>query len=163
MDKPTIYLSNWSSARSEGHHGPGRAFSIMARPRAWERGQGRVWKLTPGEWCVRDVKAGRMSREDYRRLYEGSVEQWLKIGLLLPGVLEAQKGEVTSDDITPVRSGDTLCCACSREKAGEGGCHRAWAAPFLMRAGWRVVLDGVEQGVEEGQKKEGKQAELWPQ
>lgn len=25
-----------------------------------------------------------------------------------------------------------------------GRCHRAWAAPVLVAAGWRVVLDGVE-------------------
>lgn len=33
----------------------------------------------------------------------------------------------------------------------SGRCHRAWAAPFLVRAGWRVILDGVEVAVAEAQ------------
>jgi len=36
------------------------------------------------------------------------------------------------------------CCACSRAAAAAGMCHRVWAAEALARAGWRVVLDGVE-------------------
>lgn len=48
MGKPEIYLSNWSSHRTPGHHGPsGRKFTIMARPRAWERGDGHVPPLLP--------------------------------------------------------------------------------------------------------------------
>ena len=42
-----------------------------------------------------------------------------------------------------VESGSTLCCACSKQKAAEGRCHRVWAAAALARAGWNVILDGI--------------------
>lgn len=43
-DRPTLHLTNWSSRRL---HGPGRRWSIMARPRHWERGDGTCIPLTP--------------------------------------------------------------------------------------------------------------------
>lgn len=42
----------------------------------------------------------------------------------------------------PVPGGATLICACSREAAAAGRCHRVIAADLLKRAGWSVVLDG---------------------
>lgn len=53
-----------------------------------------------------------------------------------PGVLDSSAGHVAD--------GDTLLCACAREAAGRGECHRVWSARMLADAGWRVVLDGVE-------------------
>jgi hypothetical protein len=44
--------------------------------------------------------------------------------------------------IGPVPGGATLICACSREAAAAGRCHRVIAADLLKRAGWTVVLDG---------------------
>ncbi len=41
-----------------------------------------------------------------------------------------------------VPDGATLICACSREAAAAGRCHRVIAADLLKRAGWAVVLDG---------------------
>lgn len=41
----------------------------------------------------------------------------------------------------PVEDGDALLCTCSRKEAAAGRCHRAWAAPWLERAGWKVVLE----------------------
>ena len=41
-----------------------------------------------------------------------------------------------------VPDGATLICACSREAAAAGRCHRVIAADLLKRAGWSVVLDG---------------------
>ena len=86
---------------------------------------------------VRDVKAGRITMEEYRARYLG----WLEVMApqLQPGELDATGGSVL-----PVKDGDTLCCACSREAAAKGECHRVWAAEALVAAGWRVVLDGVE-------------------
>ena len=43
-----------------------------------------------------------------------------------------------------VEAGDTLYCACPRERSTGGICHRRVAAEVLTRAGWEVVLDGVE-------------------
>lgn len=75
-DRPTLYLSNWSSHRTPGCHGPGRKLTIMAAPRRWEHGAGD------------EAAAGRCHP--------------------------------------------------------AGRCHRAWVAPLLVAAGWRVVLDGEE-------------------
>lgn len=134
--RPTIYLSNWSSARTPGHHGPGRKLTIMAAPRRWEHGAGPVPQLTPEESDVRAAKSGAMSVEMYREVYE----QRLRGEDLRPGPLWTR----TDDWQESVRDGDTLCCACSRDAAAAGRCHRVWAAPALVRAGWRVILDGVE-------------------
>jgi hypothetical protein len=46
----------------------------------------------------------------------------------------------------PVEHGSTLCCACSREKALKGHCHRVWAAHELYTQGWEVILDGAAYG-----------------
>lgn len=46
----------------------------------------------------------------------------------------------THDGAVP--DGATLICACSREAAAAGRCHRVIAADLLKRAGWTVVLDG---------------------
>jgi len=76
--------------------------------------------------------------EEYRASYEqtmGGVGQFF-----LPGRLLAR----TPAGIATVADGDTLCCACSVAEARAGRCHRTWAAQFLVRAGWRVILDGVE-------------------
>lgn len=51
---------------------------------------------------------------------------------------------VVGGEVVLVADGDSLLCACSRTDAAVARCHRAWAAPFLARAGWRVVLDGAE-------------------
>lgn len=135
---PTLYLSNWSSHRTPGMHGPGRKWTIMARPRVWERGMGEVSAFVPPVEWLDDVKAGRLHADNYFA--------WLRFrwesatALFPPGVLVAH---ARGDRIT-VRDGDTLCCACSVAEARAGRCHRTWAAPFLVRAGWRVVLDGVD-------------------
>lgn len=52
-------------------------------------------------------------------------------------------GGMDEGPVIGVRDGDTLCCACSVAESRAGRCHRSWAAPFLARAGWNVILDGV--------------------
>jgi hypothetical protein len=108
----------------------------MARPRQWERGEGRVLDLTPVASNLIDLQAGQISNDEYRSRFTTLLEPFA----LVPGQLKAY----TSYGIGLVENGDTLCCACSRADAAAGQCHRAWAAPFLARAGWRVILDGVE-------------------
>lgn len=134
--RPTIYLSNWSSHRTPGCHGPGRKFTIMARPRAWEHGDGRVPDLTPAETNLLDAQAGRITGDEYQRRFEAALNP-----LALSPV---QLTVYTADGFGLVRDGDTLCCACSRANAAAGLCHRVWAAHALARVGWRVVLDGEE-------------------
>lgn len=134
---PTIHLTNFSST---GLH-RGCVFSIMAKPREWELGAGRVWALVPGISDLNDLKKKNLSFEEYENGFLAALEQ--RAGGLVPGALLA----TTNGREILVQDGDTLCCACSKEDAKRGRCHRAWAAPALRRAGWEVVLDGEPFGV----------------
>lgn len=133
-----IHLTNWSS---RALHGPGRVWSIMARPRRWELGCGSVPVLVPAPADLDAVRTGGITVEDYRTRYERRVlgrepmHPYLDPGALL-GHLTGTVGP------TPVDDGDTLCCACSREAASRDECHRVYAALMLRDAGWSVVLDG---------------------
>lgn len=138
-DRPTIHLTNWSSRR---HHGPGRKFTIMAAPRKWEHGDGRVPTLIPLFSDLSDYQDDRIGIHTYQRRYEGRLQAAATMDVLSPGALSWLSP--LGHDSGLVSDGDTLCCACSRADAAAGKCHRAWAAPFLVRAGWRVILDGVE-------------------
>ena len=144
---PTLYLSNFASHRTPGVHGPGRLYTIMARPRKWEHGAGRVSAFVPPDpdELVRVIAARRQGLTDLVGAYrEGVIRAWAlnyeDYGHA-PGELLAYCADGVE---APVLDGATLCCACSVDEARAGRCHRAWAAPFLVRAGWRVVLDGVE-------------------
>lgn len=130
-DRPTVYLSNWSSARSPGHHGPGRVLSIQAWSPGWEEGQ--VPDLAPHRADLADIRAGRIGWPEYERRYR---ERLRPFAHLAPGELRLADG-------SPVRDGDTLCCSCSREAAAAGRCHRVPAADVLRVQRWRVILDGV--------------------
>lgn len=145
--KPTIYLSNWSSHRTPGHHGPGRKLTIMISPRHWEEGEGSVPWLTPSFDDLRAVRCARISPQEYRRRFEAALAVHASRGNLAPGELAVAAPE---SGYGVVEDGDTLCCACSRDEAAAGRCHRAWAAPALVAAGWRVVLDGQELEVSDG-------------
>jgi len=144
MTRPTVYLSNWASDRTPGHHGPGRRLTIMAHPRQWEHGDGRVEALVPMARDLMLYRQGVQSLADYRARYDAMVLR--DLSRLAPGQLLADCGE---QGLSAVHDGDTLCCGCSRDDAAAGRCHRVWAAHALARAGWRVVLDG-EDLVEDG-------------
>jgi hypothetical protein len=83
------------------------------------------------------ARVGRLPMEQYRELY---VQQLDKAGLR-PDELY---GVTTEGDLVLLEDGDTLCCSCARAKAAKGECHRVWAAELLVKAGWRVILDGEE-------------------
>jgi hypothetical protein len=138
---PTIHLTNWSSRKLHS----GRVFSIMARPRAWEHGVGTARALVPpvsAQSLLPRLLDSRHSGENpgllldvYRTLCENHFEA--RVSQMFHGLL----GDIDADGFRNlVADGDTLCCACAR----GAECHRRWAAPFLVRAGWRVVLDGEE-------------------
>lgn len=137
--KPTIHLTNHAS-RKPPHRGPGRVWTMMARPRAWEHGEGRVPDCTPADGDLDALHAGRIEVDEYKARFLAFVLRLEWVGDLRPGKL----GAIAGDEIVRVGDGDTLCCACSRDEAASGRCHRAWLAPVLARAGWRVLLDGVE-------------------
>ena len=146
---PTLHLTNFSCIKL---HGPGLVFTIMARPRSWEHGVGRVPALVPGgltltlmDPALTERVIGRIgpATDAYRAAWMRDLESALQRGVLAPGAMlwSAEAGQPPTE---AVGDGDTLCCACSRAEATAGRCHRAWAAPFLVRAGWRVLLDGAE-------------------
>lgn len=142
-----IYLSNFASHRTPGAHGPGRKFTIMARPRSWEWGAGRVESLAPmGDLepmmiAALTERAGGLVDGPEMAAYRGAFEASLARLDMRPGYLAAHRGIQTP---VYVLDGDTLCCACSVAHARAGLCHRAWLAPAFRAFGWRVVLDGVE-------------------
>lgn len=77
-----------------------------------------------------------------------------RLAALAPGALGyGSRADVATPETRPwdggfwthtgdVPDGATLICACSREAAAAGRCHRVIAADLLTRAGWSVVLDG---------------------
>lgn len=139
MKAPTLHVTNWSSTTL---HGPGRQLTIMARPRPWEWGDGRVAALTPDPFDLDAARAGRLSVESYRTRFIARVEP----ASIRPGRLPFDRAGA----LHFVADGDTLLCACGREAAARGECHRVWAAGLLRLAGWRVVLDG-DDGAEPAQ------------
>ena len=124
MSRPTIHVTNWSSRTL--HHG--RVYTIMAKPRQWEHGDGTIQELVPAAEDLDAVKAGRITMEEYSARFHARVRRV---------VLRPENHPV-------LRDGDTVCCACSRAEAAAGRCHRVWSAYLLVQAGWRVVLDGTE-------------------
>ena len=134
---PRLWLSNFASARSEGHHGPGRVLTIMRRPRAHlgEWGEGRVETFAPPAWMLPRVKSGAMDFATYVRCLK---DLWSSCYGMRPGELGYEPLGQPSPPLIEVVSGDTLCCCCARGKP----CHRWVAADFLLRVGWRVTLDG---------------------
>ena len=142
-DRPTLHLTNWSSRRL---HGPGRKWTIMAAARGRMRGDGAVSCFVPPLQLLREVQAGRMTEDAYAtKLWAVAEAEWAALpgwgSPFAPDVLLAYE---SAGYAVYVRDGDSLLCACARAKAAAGRCHRATAAPFLVRAGWRVLLDGVE-------------------
>lgn len=135
-DRPTLHITNWASRKL---HGPGRRWTIMARPRRWERGEGVVADLTPNPHDLADVRDGRINVQEYRDRFLARAGR--RPELLTPDMLVANQNSAPS---VCVSDGDTLCCACSRDTAEAGACHRVWAAELLVQAGWRVILDGRE-------------------
>ncbi len=132
MIRPTIHVTNWSSTKL---HGPGRKLTIMAAPRAWEHGDGKVEEFIPPLHLLRRVKAEAIDFDQYAAILS---DTWINAptGWYSPGVLTWCK----SNEGGPVLDGDTLLCSCAR----GAPCHRRVAVPFLVRAGWRVLLDGVQ-------------------
>ncbi len=101
--------------------------------------------MTPDHDDMQAARMGVLSLHEYRRRFV----QHSMLSNHAPGALSASVpnvsalGGVEPSTIIVVSGGDTLCCACSRNAATKGECHRVWAAELLQKAGWGVVLDGV--------------------
>ncbi len=142
MTRPTLHVTNFASRKL--HHG--QVFTIMARPRHFETGEGRVGALVPPVPLLERVQRHVITIEDYLAQLE---ESWRRdLQGLEPGVLRYSVWEDgVPSHVRPVHlvpADSTLCCACSRAKAAAGHCHRVTAARLLVEVGWRVVLDGEE-------------------
>lgn len=152
--------------------GRGSVFSVMRYPRAemGEAGTGRVLALTPPSALVMPAIGAKKTADRTGdafdlaawRTYEDALRaRWLApehVRRCAPGALaygreahpERSGGAARPWDhswwveVDTVPDGATLICACSREAAGSGRCHRVIAADVLRVAGWDVILDGRE-------------------
>ena len=158
-----------SSSRSREAVGSGPAYSIMRHPREFEQGAGRVLALTPPSRLAKPAIEAKHAYDlgddlaaDAWREYEAGLRSvWERPdhrARLAPGLLTwGRPALLVEDDGTQVQTWDgerwvrggrvepgaTLFCACSREAAQAGRCHRVVAAQLLASVGWDVVLDGA--------------------
>jgi len=155
-ERPVLHLGHPSSPKA---HDVGHKWCGMGRPREWERGEGRVEQLAPSpdrvkRWNEDKIRLASdefliQGQRIYREAFENRLAEHLERGHLVPGVLAAKPW---SDEDTPflhhgsnsriVTDGDTVWCACGRDKALSGRCHLSWAVPFLVKSGWTVSLYG---------------------
>lgn len=142
--RPTLYLTNLPSRK---WHGPGRKVCAMANPRHFERGDGSCSALAPARADLEAIRACSIDLGTYRARFEAR----LKESRLEPHALRFDFGEeeILDDGSSPgvhLRDGDTVFCACARPGSRarhNRPCHIEIAAPFLVLAGWDVLLDGV--------------------
>ena len=164
-EPPRLFLDSWAWVQGRkraaalgrldpwpcGRHG--LALTVMAMPRGHygECGDGRVPWLVP-TMAARDLMVEALAARGtpteqgalraYRAAFDAQLQDAAQRGELAPGrlVYTVQARADAPRHLVP--DGATLCCACSQARAAEGCCHRAWIAPFLVRAGWTVRLDG---------------------
>lgn len=150
--RPRVYLSSWREPLTWGPTQTARTWTIMGAPRTFERGQGQVVAFVPAGDELTLMRAALEARRrgplfgagdlhadpmnHYQRRLTSRWAALLDAGRLAPGRLTATPWHAPD---VPVHDGDTLCCACV---TGQD-CHRRWIAPFLIAAGWDVVLNGV--------------------
>lgn len=171
MTPPTIYLTTAGAVtavrrgkakpETAASVGPGPVYSIMRHPRPeyGEAGAGRVLAFTPPAELLAEAMERRKRDGDASAWawYEPIiVARWAAHAELhAPGVLQFYTQVAPYNELGrrwdgdrwyvrgPVEGGSTLICACGREQAARGFCHRVTAARMLADAGWFVVLDGV--------------------
>ena len=138
VSRPTLHLTNWSS---RAQHGPGRKLCAMARPRRWERGDGRCAMAAPAEADLPDLQRGRLTEAGYRAELVQLWARALPLGMLAPDCL-GWRDHLSK--LHRVQDGDSLLCSCPRPDSPRRThqCHLEWLAPFLVRVGWDVVLYG---------------------
>ncbi|MFH1570992.1 MAG: hypothetical protein ABIL09_23570 [Gemmatimonadota bacterium] len=138
-----LHVTNWGS---RAQHGPGRRLCAMARPRAWEHGDGTCNVARPPESAFLAWRNGQ-DLDAYRARV---LEWWSGLeeaGKFEPGRLRCilPRPDGRHDNVA-VADGDTLLCACPRPDSPRRThpCHLEWLAPYLVRAGWGVILYGSE-------------------
>lgn len=140
---PTLYLCHAGARPPE--RGPGRLLHAMAFPPDFvrEHSGGRVPALTPVLSDRRAFRNGQIKADEYRTRFELRFAGHRQLDRYRPGALV---GLDHQDRQIVLVDGDSVVCTCSSELALKDACHRAWVAPHLRRAGWRVLLDGREVG-----------------
>ena len=152
---PRVFVSNWASAATLGHHGRGKRWSLVPAPGARQNGDGWVECFIPDADAYQAARDG--DADGFLEGFAAAVFASSQDGARLrPGMLSALYGaqppagvEFVGGDRShrSVRDGDTLCCVCSRKTTAlDGSCHRVVVAHALTAAGWEVVLDGVPIG-----------------
>jgi len=88
-------------------------------------------------WALHAVREGRITMAQYRGECERDWGARLDAGWLSPGELAGVDGGV-------LEGGDTLFCSCARPGSDRRThpCHLEIYAPFLLIAGWGVMLWG---------------------
>lgn len=142
MNRPTLHLTNFASRSQWGQFS---TFTAMAAPPEHVRlhSRGRVDCHAPLE-DLRAVKSGRISPDRYRAICEEIASAQLEAGVL------SVKGMVPvnhTGGTTYMSDGNTLVCTCARPDTGrrpdwQPFCHLEVWAPYLVEAGWDVVLYG---------------------
>ncbi len=160
--RPVLFLSNWSSHSTPGHHGPGEPLCAMRHPRDHEQGGGLVKAVRPSGTELTAVKNGSISIGDYFDGYRGQLQWMLRNEKLRPGKLTAHS--IGSE--FPVKDQDTLCCACARPGSPDRThpCHLEPLAEVLVLAGWDVVIYGKRLTNQNGEAvyMDTKKTYVWP-
>lgn len=119
----------------------------MAAPRRWEHGVGRVEHAAPTAVALRLVQeTGDFA--GYRTIVEDRFARLAANGRHCPVGHDFERGNCLriDDPLTgePVLHGDSLLCGCAAPGSPRRThpCHVELLAPFLVRAGWDVVLWG---------------------
>lgn len=145
VDRPLLFVGHPNAKAS---HGPGRKWCGMGLPRHWEHGEGRVEYLAPYPELVKQHKDQEVDTATYRGLYEHRLSLHVERGHLVPGALSAKLWTSEEPFLTrgsqdvAVLGGDTVWCACGKDKAHQGRCHLSWAVPSLVASGWQVEVFG---------------------
>lgn len=140
---PRLYLSSFSTMTRPGNFGLGGGLFVaaMALPPSWARGVG--WldaTLSPDPDLLRGVQESH-GFAPYFRAYQARLEA-IPPERFRPGVLSGFLWEGWR--AFNVGEESTLFCTCARPTSPRRrhGCHLEILAPFLVRAGWRVILYG---------------------
>jgi len=157
MSEPvqTLFLTSFSKLSARGHTGPGRVLCAMRyhAPYHLSNSIGRVPMAMPSAVAFSDFRHQRIDSARFRELLDERWREGLDVIAPTPRSFRGEEGLLglsfapwgdLPDRHMPVRGGDTLFCACAAPGSSRRTrwCHLEILAPWLVRAGWEVVLYG---------------------
>ena len=139
----TLHLTNWAS-RAE--HGPGTKISAMAKPLAWMSAYGIAPNAAPHLLDLEAIRSDTITIEEYTARCVARWAYFAALDRYLPGKFDSVRPEGGRRMNIKIADGDSLLCTCPRRGSHRWRrpCHLESLAPFLVRAGWRVLLYGEE-------------------